>query len=132
MAGTDQNIKILYGCEGYYVNDVDDRIAVHGTASLPLDGEFVAFDLETTGLSAQHDEITEIGAVILRDGQVVDTFQAFVNPGRSIPQKIVDLTGITDAMVADAPPFLRCCRNFWPSAAGACCVRIMPISMSAS
>ena len=99
VAGTDQNIKILYGCEGYYVNDVDDRIAVHGTASLPLDGEFVAFDLETTGLSAQHDEITEIGAVILRDGQVVDTFQAFVNPGRSIPQKIVDLTGITDAMV---------------------------------
>lgn len=40
VAGTDQNIKILYGCEGYYVNDVDDRIAVHGTASLPLDGEF--------------------------------------------------------------------------------------------
>ena len=112
VAGTDQNIKILYGCEGYYVNDVDDRIAVHGTASLPLDGEFVAFDLETTGLSAQHDEITEIGAVILRDGQVVDTFQAFVNPGRSIPQKIVDLTGITDAMVADAPPISQVLPEF--------------------
>lgn len=112
VAGTDQNIKILYGCEGYYVNDVDDRISVHGTANLPLDGEFVAFDLETTGLSAQHDEITEIGAVILRDGQVVDTFQAFVNPGRSIPQKIVDLTGITDAMVADAPPISQVLPEF--------------------
>ena len=82
------------------------------TASLPLDGEFVAFDLETTGLSAQHDEITEIGAVILRDGQVVDTFQAFVNPGRSIAQKIVDLTGITDAMVADAPPISQVLPEF--------------------
>lgn len=50
--------------------------------------------------------------VILRDGQVVDTFQAFVNPGRSIPQKIVDLTGITDAMVADAPPISQVLPEF--------------------
>ena len=116
VAGTDQKIKILYGCEGYYVNDVDDRIVVHGDGNMPLTGEFVAFDLETTGLNAFHDTITEIGAVILRDGEPVDTFQCFVNPHRKLEQKIVELTGITDDMLADAPDlsqvmpeFLRFC-----------------------
>ncbi|MDD6642817.1 MAG: PolC-type DNA polymerase III [Firmicutes bacterium] len=116
VAGTDQNIKILYGCEGYYVNDVDDRIAVHGEKNMPLDGEFVAFDLETTGLSAEKEVITEIGAVILRDGEVVDTFQTFVDPKRPLEPKIVELTGITDAMLRGAPDiaealpaFLRFC-----------------------
>ena len=103
MAGTDKPIKILYGCEGYYVNDVDDRIAVHGGDNMDLEGEFVAFDLETTGLSSLHDTITEIGAVILRGGEVVDTFQTFVNPERKLDAKIIELTGITDAMLADAP-----------------------------
>lgn len=103
VAGTDKNIKILYGCEGYYVNDVDDRIAVHGGNDQPLSGEFVAFDLETTGLSAQNDVITEIGAVILRDGEVVDTFQSFVDPKRKLSPQITELTGITDAMLAGAP-----------------------------
>lgn len=50
VAGTDQNIKILYGCEGYYVNDVDDRIVVHGDREADFGQEYVAFDLETTGL----------------------------------------------------------------------------------
>ncbi|MGN1306981.1 MAG: exonuclease domain-containing protein, partial [Faecousia sp.] len=116
VAGTEQSIKILYGCEGYYVNDVDDRIAVHGEKNMPLDGEFVAFDLETTGLSAEKEVITEIGAVILRDGEVVDTFQTFVDPKRPLEQKIVELTGITDAMLRGAPDisealpdFLRFC-----------------------
>ena len=116
VAGTDQNIKILYGCEGYYVNDVDDRIAVHGRANMPLKGEFVAFDLETTGLSASEDVITEIGAVILRNGEVADTFQTFVNPKRRLDPKITELTGITDAMLKGAPDisealpdFLRFC-----------------------
>lgn len=61
VAGTDQNIKILYGCEGYYVNDVDDRIVVHGEQDITFDQEFVAFDLETTGLSSRSDRIIEIG-----------------------------------------------------------------------
>ena len=103
VAGTDKNIKILYGCEGYYVNDVDDRIAVHGETDMPLKGEFVAFDLETTGLSAFEDTIIEIGAVILRDGEVVDTFQTFVDPKRRLDPKIIELTGITDAMLVGAP-----------------------------
>ena len=116
VAGTDKNIKILYGCEGYYVNDVDDRIAVHGEKSMELEGEFVAFDLETTGLSSFNDVITEIGAVILRGGEVVDTFQTFVDPKRRLDPENIKLTGITDAMLKGAPDisdalpeFLRFC-----------------------
>jgi len=103
VAGTDQNIKILYGCEGYYVNDVDDRIVVHGEKNIRFDEEFVAFDLETTGLSSQRDRIIEIGAVILKNGQEVDRFQTFVDPERTLERKIVDLTGITDDMLKGAP-----------------------------
>ena len=103
VAGTDENIKILYGCEGYYVNDVDDRVVVHGSADMEFDGEYVAFDLETTGLSSQKDEIIEIGAVRMQGGKELERFQTFVNPRRRLEQKIVELTGITDAMLADAP-----------------------------
>ncbi len=103
VAGTEETIKILYGCEGYYVNDVDDRIVVHGTQDMAFDEEFVAFDLETTGLSSKHDRIIEIGAVILKNGQEVDRFQTFVDPGRKLDKKIIDLTGITDDMLVGAP-----------------------------
>ena len=103
VAGTDEDIKILYGCEGYYVNDVDDRIVVHGPKDMGFDEEFVAFDLETTGLSAQNDTIIEIGAVIMRNGQEVDRFQTFVDPRRKLEKKIIELTGIDDSMLKGAP-----------------------------
>ncbi len=103
VAGTDENIKILYGCEGYYVNDVDDRIVVHGTRDMAFCDEFVAFDLETTGLSSKNDTIIEIGAVIMKSGREIDRFQTFVAPGRKLEPKIVELTGITDAMLIGAP-----------------------------
>ena len=103
IAGTDETIKILYGCEGYYVNDVDDKIVVKGSADMTFTDEFVAFDLETTGLSARNDRIIEIGAVIMRDGKEVDRFQTFVDPERRLEKKIVDLTGITDEMLRGAP-----------------------------
>ena len=103
VAGTDENIKILYGCEGYYVNDVDDRIVVHGTQDMTFDQEFVAFDLETTGLSSQNDRIIEIGAVILKKGEEIDRFQTFVDPERPLERKIVELTGITEEMLQGAP-----------------------------
>ena len=103
VAGTDEPIKILHGCEGYYVNDVDDRIVVHGSQEMTFDQEFVAFDLETTGLSSRTDRIIEIGAVILKNGQEVDRFQTFVDPERKLDRKIVDLTGITDEMLVGAP-----------------------------
>ena len=103
VAGTDQNIKILYGCEGYYVNDVDDRIAVHGDGDFSFDEEYVAFDLETTGLSSLHDTIIEIGAAIMKGKEVLSTFQMFVDPHRPLQPRIIDLTGITDQMLAGQP-----------------------------
>ncbi len=103
VAGTDEVIKILFGCEGYYVNDVDDRIVVHGEKDMTFDQEFVAFDLETTGLSSRNDRIIEIGAVILKNGEEIDRFQTFVDPERPLEKKIVELTGITDEMLRGAP-----------------------------
>ena len=103
VAGTDQDIKILYGCEGYYVNDVDDRLAVRGEADMSFDGEYVAFDLETTGLRPRFDRIIEIGAVRMKNGQEIDRFQAFVDPGVPLRQEVVQLTGITQDMLKGAP-----------------------------
>ena len=97
-------IKILYGVEGYYVNDLDDRFAVHGGQEQDFDDEIVCFDIETTGLKVQREAITEIGAVVLKNGQITDKFQTFVNPGRRLTPEIIGLTGITDAMLEDAPP----------------------------
>ena len=82
---------------------MDDRIVVHGGTDVPLDGEFVAFDLETTGLSAQNDTIIEIGAVIMKNGEVLDRFESFVDPNCRLHPRIVDLTGITDEMLRGAP-----------------------------
>ncbi len=103
MKAAKDKIKVLYGVEGYYINDVDDKVAVSGKGDMPLSGDFVAFDIETTGLNSQKDTITEIGAVLFRGGKEEKRFQTFVNPGRHIPLNIVNLTGITDEMVADAP-----------------------------
>ena len=103
VAGTDEVIKIIHGCEGYYVNDVDDKIAVHGTKDMSFEDAFVAFDLETTGLDYRTDRIIEIGAVVIRNGEEIDRFQTFVDPHQKLKQETVDLTGITDAMLVGAP-----------------------------
>ena len=103
VAGTDQDIKILYGCEGYYVNDVDDTLVVRGNKDMPLDGEYVAFDLETTGLRPRFDTIIEIGAVRMKNGEELERFQSFVDPGVPLRQDVVQLTGITDEMLRGAP-----------------------------
>ncbi len=98
-----KGIKVIYGMEGYYVNDVDESAAVRGEVDGPITGDFVAFDIETTGLSDTGDRITEIGAVVFRDGQEGERFQTFVNPGMPIPAEIQKLTGITDLDVRNAP-----------------------------
>ena len=111
VAGTDQVIKILYGCEGYYINDVDDRLAVHGDANISFEDEYVAFDLETTGLYRQ-DTIIEIGAVKMKNGQEIDRFQTFVDPHRTLHPKTVELTGITDDMLRGAPDLGKAMAQF--------------------
>ena len=92
-------IKVLYGVEGYFVND--GVPTVFNSKSLPLDGETVVFDIETTGLSAAADRITEIGAVKIKNGEVIDRFSTLINPEIPIPHNITQLTGITNEMVAD-------------------------------
>ena len=111
-AGEKAGIKIIYGLEGYYINDVDEHLALHGELDAPLDTEFVAFDIECTGLRADRDRITEIGAVLFGPEGERDRFNTFVDPEMPIPAEIVQLTGITDAMVAGAPAEADALRAF--------------------
>ncbi|HEY5585570.1 MAG TPA: PolC-type DNA polymerase III [Ruminiclostridium sp.] len=103
-------IKIIYGLECYLL---DDSVPiVYDSDAHTLDDEFVVFDLETTGLNPHKDKITEIGAVKIKEGKVIDRFSTFVNPGIPIPSFIVKLTGITSEMVADAPPIEQVLNGF--------------------
>ena len=95
------DFKVIYGVEGYLVDDMVP--AVKGPCESPIDGEYIVFDLETTGLSSATDRITEIGAVRVKGGEIVERFDTFVNPETLIPPNIVQLTGITNEMVKDAP-----------------------------
>lgn len=97
----EEKIKVIYGVEAYFMDDLVE--SVKGDADTGFDGTFICFDIETTGLSAARDKITEIGAVKVENGVITDTFSTFVNPEMPIPQKITQLTGITDEMVKDAP-----------------------------
>lgn len=97
----EEKIKVIYGMEAYFMDDLVE--SVRGEADTPFDGTFICFDIETTGLSAARDKITEIGAVKVVNGEIADTFSTFANPEMPIPQKITQLTGITDDMVKDAP-----------------------------
>ncbi len=101
-ASKKHGIKVIYGVEAYVVDDLG--AVVQSPKDQTLQDTFVIFDIETTGLKPGANKITEIGAIKIKNGEVIDEFQALVNPGVSIPEKIVKLTGITDDMVKDAPP----------------------------
>ena len=112
----DEDFKVIYGMEAYFVDD--EARAVWGDIKSDFNGEFVVFDIETTGLSSANDEVIEIGAVILRGGEPAETFSAYVNPGRHIPENITTLTGISDETVADAPPIAEVLPKFFEFCGG--------------
>ena len=111
-AGKKHGVKIIYGCECYFVNDMDGSLAVHGSSDRDMNDEMVAFDIETTGLNAGSDRMTEIGAVIYAGNEIKETFNTFVDPGMHIPAEITQLTGITDRDVKGAPSEAEAMRSF--------------------
>ena len=101
MVCADENFKVIYGMEGYLINDTVD--IVHNCSNIILDSNFVVFDLETTGLNPKSDHIIEIGAVKISNRKVVDSFSTFVHTDIMLPSKIIELTSITDDMLVGQP-----------------------------
>ena len=97
----DEDFKIIYGCEAYLVDDLQDLVV--NSRNQSLRDSYVVFDLETTGFSPVANRIIEIGAVKVADGKITEKFSTFVNPQVPIPYRIEELTGINDNMVLDAP-----------------------------
>jgi DNA polymerase-3 subunit alpha (Gram-positive type) len=111
-----EDLKILYGIEAYYVNDT--ARCIFGTSYPEFDGEMVVFDIETTGLSNRTCKIIEIGAVKIKGGEVIDRMDIFVDPECPIPEEITKLTSITDDMVKGAQKEEEAVRKFLDFAGG--------------
>lgn len=109
--GKKNDIKILYGVE---VNLVDDGvpIAYNDAHRCLVDDTFVVFDVETTGLSAVYDTIIELAAVKIKGGEIIDRFESFANPHHPLSATTINLTGITDDLVENAPEVEEVLRNF--------------------
>lgn len=108
--GEELDFKIIYGVEAYLVDDT--RQIVINSMGQNFNDTFVVFDLETTGFSAEVDRIIEIGAVKIKNGEIVDNFSKFVNPKIPIPFRIEKLTGINDSMVMEAEPIEKMLPEF--------------------
>ena len=117
MECADENLKVIYGMEGYLVNDTVN--IVHNIENTNLDSEFVVFDIETTGLNPKYDDIIEIGAVKVKNRQVIDSYSTFVSIDRKLPEKIIELTSITDDMLLGKPSISKVLPEFLKFAAGA-------------
>ncbi|HRM38276.1 MAG TPA: PolC-type DNA polymerase III, partial [Trichococcus flocculiformis] len=102
-AGKANNVKILYGIEAYVVDD-GVPIAYNPVHEDLSEATYVVFDVETTGLSAVYDTIIELAGVKMYKGNVIETFEEFINPGHPLSQTTIQLTGITDDMVRDSKP----------------------------
>ena len=96
------DLKVIYGVEGYLVPDKEPVVTRYKGQSLD-DTTYCVFDLETTGISFRTEKITEIGIMKVRNGEVIDEFESFVNPEKPIPMRVQEITHITDDMVKDAP-----------------------------
>ncbi len=94
------DIKVIYGVEAYLVPD--GQTSVYNPKNQELDTEYCVLDIETTGLSYRTEKITEFGAIKIKNGQIIDTFECFVNPEKPIPYEVIKVTHITDDMVRDA------------------------------
>lgn len=95
-----EDIKVIYGVEAYLVPD--GQTSVYGSKNQELDTEYCVLDIETTGLSYRTEKITEFGAIKIKNGEIIDTFECFVNPEKPIPYEVIKVTHITDDMVRDA------------------------------
>jgi len=111
-AAKKHDIKIIYGVEAYFVNNQATIRALTGKSEQRLEEDVVCFDIETTGLNNKTEEITEIAATVLRNGELAETFHTYVNPQKPIPEKITQLTGISDATVKNAPTIDVALREF--------------------
>ncbi|MFR2301809.1 MAG: exonuclease domain-containing protein, partial [Clostridium paraputrificum] len=94
------DMKVIYGVEAYLAPD--KKPSVRNIKGQSLDTTYCVLDLETTGFSPRLEKITEIGVMKYQDGKVIDKFSCFVNPEKSIPPRVVEVTGITDDMVRNA------------------------------
>ena len=108
------DIKVLYGVEAYLCPD--GQTNVYGNGNIDIDTEYCVLDIETTGIPYRSEMITEIGAMKIKNGEVIDEFECFVNPEKPIPYEVVQVTHITDDMVKDAktikevlPEFIKFC-----------------------
>ncbi len=97
----DGDFKVLYGCEGYLVDDLKE--IVENSENQSLDDTYVVFDIETTGFSPINNRIIEIGAVKVSKGQITERFSELINPREPIPFEIEKLTGLSDEMVMNSP-----------------------------
>ncbi|MCI8276393.1 MAG: PolC-type DNA polymerase III [Clostridia bacterium] len=97
---TGADLKVIYGVEAYFVPDKDP--CVFSGQKQDLDTEYCVLDLETTGISHITEKITEVGIIKIKNGEVISEFECFVNPEKPIPERVVEITHITDDMVKDA------------------------------